>query len=74
MRMSIADASEAARELAAARWGDQVLRRSATEVLDRAGDRLSARAAAELRTLAASSTAIALDCADDGRLDACALA
>ena len=34
MRMN--DASEHARMMAAARWGDQVLRRSATTVLERA--------------------------------------
>ena len=48
--MSDADVSEAARSLAAVRWGDTVLRRSATVVLERA--ELSDEARAELQQIA----------------------
>lgn len=54
--MNTADASEAARSLAAARWGDAVLRRSAAAVLARAGD-LTEGTRAELEQIADRSPA-----------------
>lgn len=48
--MSDADVSEAARSLAAVRWGDRVLRRSAGVVLERA--ELTEETRAELETIA----------------------
>jgi hypothetical protein len=38
VRMANADASEAARELARARWGDAVLRRAVAVVVERSAD------------------------------------
>ena len=50
MLMRMTDASEHARMMAAARWGDTVLRRSAAEVLERA--ELTEAARSELETIA----------------------
>jgi hypothetical protein len=56
MRMSDAGTSEAARSLAAARWGNQVLRRSVGVVLERA-DGLTEETRAELEQIADRSPA-----------------
>jgi hypothetical protein len=52
--MSVAqeDAAAAARQLARARWGDRVLRRSAATVLERPDGRLGDTTRAELEQIA----------------------